>query len=267
MQEENTQPVGITILGSGSKGNATIIHHGKDAIMIDAGFNRTEFLRRYAASGLPEDLHIHAIMVTHEHTDHVCGLRLLAKHFNAQIYATSKCAECLKATQKIDTRFNLITPGGDFSLCGFSITPFSVPHDAVDPIAYTVTVNDRKIGVATDFGLPNTIVSYELKNCDALVIESNHDLNMLAASQRPWNLKQRILSNMGHLSNVSTSTLLEQVICEKTHHLILAHLSSECNAPEIARNTACDCLHKLHRDDIDLAIAMQDSPTETIWLD
>ena len=266
MQDNNTQHIGITILGSGSKGNATIIHRGKDAIMIDAGFNKTEFLRRYAAAGLPADLNIHAIMVTHEHTDHVCGLRLLAQYFNAQIYATSKCADCLKARQKIQARFNLIAAGGNFSLCGFTITPFAVPHDAVDPIAYTVSVDNRKIGIATDFGLPNTVVSYELKNCDALVVESNHDLNMLAASQRPWTLKQRILSNMGHLSNIATTTLLEQVICEKTHHLVLAHLSSECNAPEIARNAACECLHRLHRDDIDLAIAMQDSPTETIWI-
>ena len=267
MQENSHQPIGITILGSGSKGNATIVHRGTDAILIDAGFNKTEFLRRFQAAGLPEDLHIHAIMVTHEHTDHICGLRLLAKHFNAQIYATRKCADCLKARYKVESRFNLIAPGGNFSLCGFSITPFTVPHDAVDPIAYTISANDRKIGIATDFGIANTVVSYELKNCDALVIESNHDLNMLAASQRPWTLKQRILSNMGHLSNVATSTLLEQVVCQRTHHLILAHLSSECNAPELARNAACDCLHKLHRDDIDLAVALQDAPLPTVWIE
>ncbi|MBP5638791.1 MAG: MBL fold metallo-hydrolase [Victivallales bacterium] len=265
--EENNQPIGITILGSGSKGNATIIHRGKDAIMIYAGFNKKEFLRRYEAAGLPDDLQIHAILVTHEHTDHICGLRLLAQHFGAQIYATSKCAECLKSRFKVQSRFNLIAAGGGFPLCGFNVTPFSIPHDAVDPIAYTILANNRKIGIATDLGLANTLVSYELKDCDVLVIESNHDLNMLAASQRPWNLKQRIMGNMGHLSNAAAATLLEQVICPNTHHLVLAHLSSECNEPQIAREAACSCLHRLHRDDIDLNIAMQDMPLSTIWLE
>lgn len=257
---------GVTILGSGSKGNATLVHRGKDAVLIDAGFSCREFKRRLEASGLPSDLRIHGILVTHEHTDHANGIRLVSQKFDAPIYATSKCASVLRQRYNIDFGINLIAPGGSFQLSQFQVMPFTIPHDSVDPVAFTLAFDGYKVGIATDIGNANNVVAYELRNCDVLVLESNHDLNMLAGSQRPWPLKQRIMGNMGHLSNESTCKLLERVMCPNLRHLVLAHISSECNSCDKARCCVENCLVQLSRTDIELSIATQDEPVDTIWL-
>lgn len=258
--------LGVTILGSGSKGNATLIHCGHDAILIDAGFSRSEFKKRMALAQLPQDLQIRAILVTHEHADHVKGLRVCSEALNVPVYATRRCADSLRSHDSKLDNFMLIAPGGAFSLYNFNIVPFSIPHDAVDPVAFTVTCGNYKVGVATDVGNGNNLVAYELRDCDTLVLESNHDLNMLAASQRPWPLKQRIMGNQGHLSNVAAADLLQKVITHHLQHLVLAHISHECNRPEIAFDCTAKRLAQLDRKDIELSVADQDQPLQTVWL-
>lgn len=256
--------LGVTLLGSGSKGNATLIHCGKDAIMIDAGFSARETAKRIKMLGL-EYLDIHGILVTHEHEDHVRGLRVCSQLFDAPIFTTSKCASVLRYRDDKIGQVSTFAAGGTFQIGIFTICPFSIPHDANDPVAFTVFCNNAKIAVATDIGYISSSVKYQLRSCDIMVIESNHDLNMLAASDRPWSLKQRIMGRQGHLSNDSSQQLLESTVSDCTQHVVLAHLSHECNKYEIAQACAEEGLKHLMRQDIKLDIALQDKPIPTVW--
>lgn len=256
--------LGVTVLGSGSKGNSTLIHCGSDAIMIDAGFSARETVRRMNAVEL-KGLNIHGILVTHEHEDHIRGLRVCAELFDAPIFATRICATCLRYRDPKIGQMTTFAPGGAFDIGCFTVCPFSIPHDANDPVAYAVYCGDYKIAVATDVGYVSAGVEYQLRDCDTMVVESNHDLNMLAASNRPWSLKQRIMGRHGHLSNEASQQLLEKTVADKTRHVILAHLSHECNTREIAERCALDGLSNLRRNDISLAVAMQESPLGTVW--
>ena len=257
--------LGITILGSGSGGNCTLLHHGRDAIMIDAGFSARETASRMLQAGVA-GLHVQAILVTHEHTDHVKGLRVCATKMNAPIFATAKCATYLRAKDSKLPRISTFAPGGRFSIGEFQITPFSISHDAEDPVAFTVQCQTQRIGVATDIGYISASVEYGLRCCNAIVLESNHDLNMLAQSSRPWSLKQRIMSMQGHLSNDTADELLKKVLVPETKNIILAHISEECNTPDCVRIHAEKCLRELHREDVCLNIASQETPLKTVWL-
>jgi len=257
--------VGVTVLGSGSKGNATVIHCGRDAILIDAGFSARELLNRLQSVGLGE-LRFHAILVTHEHDDHVKGLRVCATKLDTPVYTTTKCANILRSRDSRLKQFVTFVAGGSFDIGRFTVSPFSIPHDAEDPVAFAVYCQGVKVALATDVGFASSAVEYALQDCGTMVVESNHDLNMLAASSRPWNIKQRIMGRQGHLSNDSSAQLLEHTITENTQHVILAHLSSECNTPEIAVRSGQEALAHLSRPDIHLALASQGTPINTAWL-
>lgn len=256
--------VGITILGSGSSGNATVIHCGTEAIMIDAGFSFKETSRRLKLAGI-SDLNINGILVTHEHSDHIGGIRLCSEKFEAPVYATRQCGMYIRNKNPRIGQMASIAAGCEFSIGRFEICPFSIPHDACDPVAYTIRCGNVKIGVATDIGYASSGISYQLSGCGILVLESNHDINMLAASNRPWQLKQRILSRQGHLSNEASSELLENIISPQTRSVILAHLSQECNTAQQAYNVARSMLAKIGRTDIRLLVADQNIPMETVW--
>ena len=159
----------------------------------------------------------------------------------------------------------LFTPGGDFPVCGFSVLPFAVQHDAVEPVGYVITCQSRKIGIVTDLGRPGQMTEFQLRSCDTLAIESNHDLNMLAASKRPWYLKQRILGPQGHLSNLQSQELLGKILSSNTRNVLLMHISQECNTHELAETLARQKLQNLGRHDVNLQAASQDKPLPTAW--
>ena len=257
--------VGVTVLGSGSRGNATVIHCGNEAILIDAGFSARELQARLNNAGL-DGLRFHAILVTHEHDDHVRGLRVCAKKLDTPVFATTKCANILRSRDSQLRQFVTFVAGGSFDIGCFGICPFSIPHDAEDPVAFAVYCQGVKVALATDVGFVSSTVEYELQDCGTLVVESNHDLNMLAASSRPWSVKQRIMGRHGHLSNESSAQLLEHTVTANTQHVILAHMSSECNTPEIAVRSGQEALAHLSRTDIHLALASQNAPLATAWL-
>jgi len=258
--------LGVTVLGSGSKGNAVLVHCGGDAILIDAGFSLKDTRRRMAEAGLPEDM-LRAIVVTHEHDDHVRGLRVCANYYDVPIYATRKCADVLRQRDSKIGQLALFAAGSSFSISRFVLEPFSIPHDANDPVGFVIRYGDRKIGIATDMGHVSAIVEYQLRACDTLVLESNHDLNLLAASTRPWSLKQRIMGRHGHLSNEASRDLLTHVVAENTRHVILAHMSEECNRPDLVERCAHDCLEHMRRPDIAMCVACQDRPVATAWVE
>ena len=255
---------GITVLGSGSKGNASVIHGPEGLILLDAGFTAKELENRMCACGLHAS-DIKAIIVTHEHSDHMKGCRVFSNKYGIKTYMTSlTCSGGLRANL-LPERKTLFSTGCAFELCGMRIEAFTVPHD-VDTVGFVFRVGDRKLGVATDLGHLNMLARQKLHDCAVLVLESNHDKTLLMNSPRPIQLKRRIIGRHGHLSNDDALDSLSELLTEHTHDLILAHLSGECNNMQLLQKLALDRLANLQRRDILLEIAKQEMPLATRWL-
>ncbi len=258
------ESLGVTVLASGSAGNAVLVHNREEGLLIDSGLSLKELRSRMQASGLPESM-VKGILITHEHTDHIRGLRVCANHFEVPVYASRLCAEKLRYLDKKLGSVVLFTPGGEFQLGEFKITPFSLDHDAVDPVGYVITRFSQKVGLAMDLGRAGQMTEFQLRSCDTLLLESNHDLNMLAASRRPWYLKQRILGPQGHLSNKQSGEFLGKILSANTRNVVLLHLSRECNTEALAEESAREELQNHNRQDVKLMIAQQDRPLPTAW--
>jgi len=225
----------LCVLASGSSGNCTFISTGKTRILIDAGLSARRTASRLADIGENiEDLD--AICVTHEHTDHIAGLRVLQKKYDLPIYANAGTLTGIRvAKQGGEVACRQFTTGSKFEIGEFVLDPFAVPHDAYDPVGFVVHGGTNAIGVATDIGRVTNLLREKLSACQVLVFEANHDEELLQASPRPWSLKQRILGNQGHLSNRASSRLIAEIAGKGLQHLFLAHLSSDCNSPERVR--------------------------------
>ena len=256
----------LTALGSGSSGNAFAIHCGSDVILIDAGFSCKELKKRLTSSGIaPEN--VRAVLLTHEHNDHLCGCRVFCDTFEIPVYMAGQVADRLARQEKsLPARVFEFEPGGLFSAAGFEIAPFPVQHDTVDPVGFVVSRGNARIGVATDLGKVNALARARLKNCDALVLESNYDLTMLMNSSRRLQLKRRINGEFGHLDNRAAAAALEELIGERTRAVILVHVSSECNTYDLVKNTGMEVLQKLRRHDILLEVARQHEPLSPVSL-
>ena len=257
--------LGVTVLGSGSKGNAIVIHSETDAIVIDNGFSRKEFLRRLIQQDIAPGL-IRAILVTHEHGDHVKGVRVLADSLEVPTYCTNNTYRYLKAKNYVGKTSVLFEPGTNFEINGFSVEPFSVPHDAVQPVAFVIKYGDLKIGIATDLGQVNKLAQQRLFDCDFLCLESNYDISKLRNADRPLSLKRRIMGKHGHLDNVDALEALEFIVTPRTKHLVMAHVSTDCNSYELVENLTSEQLAKIDRTDIVTRVARQDESLEPIWL-
>ncbi len=255
--------IGVSILASGSNGNCTVVHCDEQAIMIDCGISLRTLRRRMKEEALDESW-LKAILITHEHTDHIQGARLVAQHFGVPIYATAKCAEVLRTKFEFGV-ITMFAPCNDFLLSGFKVRAFPVPHDAVDTVGYILERESVKVGVATDLGQTTQMTHFQLRDCNTLVLESNYDINMLASSTRPWSLKTRILGPNGHLSNVDSAKFLHEVVTRNTRNVVLAHVSGDCNTYAIAEQTARASLHGIARDDIFLTYGRRDAPIPTVW--
>lgn len=253
------------MLGSGSSGNATVVHSGDGAILVDAGFSGKEVLRRMELAQI-EPADIRAVLVTHEHQDHSKGAAVLARRWDVPLYANRATAEAMSRRCKQMPDLRLFMAGQAFEVDPFRVAPFTVPHDASDPVAFTVHLGETKIGMATDIGHVNHVITHHLRECDALVLECNHDIEMLRESDRPWKLKRRILSRHGHLSNEAGVELMREVLHFRTRHIVLAHASRECNRYELIETVAANQLAASGRTDMQLAVARQDIPTETCWI-
>ncbi len=258
--------VGVTVLGSGSKGNATLIHTENSGVLIDNGFSRKELLKRLADNGISQEV-IKAIVITHEHGDHVKGVRVLADHLDIPTYCTTDTLRYLKAKNNIGKKQVLFDPGSSFTIEEFVIEPFSVPHDAVQPVAFVIKTGDIKVGVATDLGQVGKLALQRLYDCDLLCLESNYDIDMLKKADRPISLKRRIMGRHGHLDNADALESLEFLLTAKTKHLIMAHVSSDCNEYELVESLTSQKLAEINRSDINMQVARQHSSLEPIWID
>jgi len=244
----------VCMLASGSKGNAVFISDGATSILLDAGLSGIEIERRLRSKGLrPENLD--AILVSHEHADHIQGVGVLSRRFNLPVYISSKTREVASSQLGSVYRFNSFECGTTFNIKNLVIHPFSVPHDAQDPAGFTICHNGSKVGIATDLGIATPVVKEHLKGCALLILESNHDPAMLTNGPYPWSLKQRIKSRTGHLSNEASKNLLKEVQHERLQHVVLAHLSETNNTPQKALN---EVGRAIVRGDTKIDVAIQD---------
>lgn len=258
--------VTVTVLGSGSAGNATAIQCGRSVLLIDAGLSAVEIARRMEEAGI-NVADVMAILISHEHDDHIQGARIFAKrHGDIPTYSNSLTAERLRYMKKAPEKLTIFANGSPFTVGPFQIEAFSVCHDAVDPVGFVIHSGTQRVGIATDLGYIGKLVPRKLYDCWTLILESNHDPEMLRNSQRPAQLQHRIRSRRGHLSNQDAAELVSAVVGPATKHLIMAHLSDECNDPELVRGVIAGQLRTLKREDVTLWIARQDKACATISL-
>jgi phosphoribosyl 1,2-cyclic phosphodiesterase len=223
----------VCMLASGSKGNCIHIGAGDKALLIDAGLSGREIERRLSQRRLSPDS-LQAIVVSHEHTDHIRGVGVLARRYQLPVYISAE-TECAARSQLGSVPcIRYFRPGVPFTFPPFTLHPFPVSHDAVDPVGFTISRNGCRIGIATDLGVATGLVKEHLKACHLLVIEANHDAGMLINGPYPWPLKQRIQSRHGHLSNDGAEDLLRAVVHTHLKHVVLGHLSETNNTPRQA---------------------------------
>jgi phosphoribosyl 1,2-cyclic phosphodiesterase len=230
----------LALLASGSKGNAVYLESGDTRLLIDAGLSATEISRRLCLIGV-DPATLHAILISHDHSDHTRGAGTLARKLKIPVlvsYATSReVAAVLKKCEVIE-----FESGYRFAWRDLLIDPFPTTHDAVDPVGFTIEGREGKTGFATDFGIVTRLITDKLQNCRALVLEANHDEEMLLNGPYPWHLKQRIKSRHGHISNTESVQLLEELLHDQLEGVFLAHLSEINNDPRLPQSAATTLL-------------------------
>ena len=224
----------VCLLASGSRGNSTLIETAGVRLLIDAGLSGVQTQHRLAVLGL-DCGDLDAILVTHEHHDHTGGIGPLARRHQLPVFIDSQTCDMLPRLGKIPIlhRFHA---GDSFDINTVRITTFSTSHDAVNPVGFALTSDEGKIGYATDLGTPTRLVAECLKNCRVLILEANHDEQMLLDGPYPWELKQRIRSRHGHLSNEQAGQLLDEVQWPGLQALFMAHLSEENNCSRLVED-------------------------------
>lgn len=220
-------------LGSGSRGNALVVESGRTRVLLDCGFAARAAAERLARLGM-DVTQLSAILVTHEHGDHVAGVFRLARRLEIPVYLTHGTLSAASRGKPDLPNCRLIDSHAAFALDDLEITPFPVPHDAREPVQFTFSNGKNRLGVLTDAGEITAYMVDMLHSCDALVLECNHDLQMLAGSDYPAMLKKRIAGRLGHLDNAAAASLLHRVDTSRLQHLVAAHLSEQNNRPELA---------------------------------
>ena len=251
----------VCMLASGSKGNAIYISDGKTALLVDAGLSGIKIERRLASRGL-DPRQLQGIIVSHEHSDHIQGVGVMSRRFKLPVYISRKTAAAAPQIGNLHATV-FFECGSPFQVNDLKIHPFSTSHDASDPAGFTIQSNGLKLGIATDLGIASSMVIQHLKGCRALILEANHDPEMLISGPYPWPLKQRIQSRSGHLSNDTSRTLLEEIAHDRLEHVILAHLSEINNTPRKAQSTFEPMLDNAG---IRLHVATQDECGDLIYI-
>ena len=233
----------ISTLASSSKGNATVISGGGTHLLVDAGISATRIRKGLEECGLCVR-QLSGLLFTHEHTDHTCGLGVLSKKDNLHIYCTRYVGQDLRPAAP-SAIFSYIEPGSRVQIGAFTVTPFQVSHDATDPVGYLFECEGVKLGYITDTGRIMRGMDNLMQGVHALYLESNYDHGMLYNSGRPMHLIERIESNFGHLSNEQASEFVRQIAHPDLQHIVLAHISQDCNTPEKARSAMQQTLDEL----------------------
>jgi len=260
----------ITVLGSGSAGNCTYIQTETTSILVDVGFSCKQITERLSLIG-KNIQQVDALLLTHEHSDHTRGITGVCKSNHLPVYANRLTAEAVttnlasNGTPKFSWR--IFSTGSKFEINDLVIETFSVPHDAYDPVGYTIMAGDATVGVLTDLGHVTRLVMDRVQRADVLVVESNHDVKLLQQDvARPWATKQRIMSRHGHLNNDAAAALVEKVARNKLRHVFLAHLSQDCNRPELAQRAVTDSLRQSEIKNVTTEVVSQKLPSTTYCL-
>ncbi|HLV85461.1 MAG TPA: MBL fold metallo-hydrolase [Candidatus Sulfotelmatobacter sp.] len=232
------------MLASGSRGNCALVSSARTRILVDAGISGRETFKRMKLLG-EDPRSLSAILITHEHSDHVYGLATLAKKLKIPVFMTGATyqvwARAIRNQSGERPKVEKLEPfeaGCSFQVGDIAVQPFTIPHDAADPVGFTFRAEGIKVGIATDLGYLPVSVRDHLRGCDVLVMESNHDLEMLRGGPYPWSVKQRVMSRVGHLSNEALADFFTNDYDNHATFVVLAHLSDQNNHPEIARRGA-----------------------------
>ncbi len=226
-------------LGSGSRGNATLMSHGKTTLLVDCGFSARETEKRLQQYQL-STTDLTAIVVTHEHADHINGVRVLARKYQLPVYATAGTAGCLPAdVMDLVHEFSCHEP---FEINDIAVEPFPVPHDAREPSQFVFNDGQHRVGLLTDVGSTTPVIEQALSHCHALLLEANHDMTMLNEGEYPDHLKYRVAGKLGHLNNVQSASLLKRIDISQLQHLVAMHLSEKNNHPSIVRSVFSETL-------------------------
>lgn len=251
--------IGIAFLGSGSGGNATVVSCGDSVVLLDCGFSARETARRMAVCGLDASA-VTAILVTHEHSDHVSGVPVFARRHQVPIFLSEGTRRASRLPEEKGCDLHRVLPGETFPLGELRVTAFRTSHDAAEPLGYRFEAPDgSRLGIATDTGVATGELLETLAGCDVLGIESNHDLRMLETGPYPAFLRRRIASDRGHLSNDAAAALLERLAHDRLRLLVGMHVSRQNNTPELAAR-ALRARATVIGLDVQVAIAVQDSP-------
>lgn len=260
-------------IASGSSGNCIYIGSDNAHILIDDGISKKKVLEGLAKLDLSVN-DIDAILVTHEHDDHIKGVGVLERHCMTPLYGTKAVMNYIENNSSLgkipEGIYHPIEAGSSFKIKDLNIDTISVSHDARDPVAYIVGCKDKKAGVITDLGVYDDRIVGAFKGLNTMLIESNHDINMLLTGTYPYQLKQRILGNKGHLSNEACGRLLGEILNDNVEHILLGHLSKENNFPELAYETVRMELdmgdNPFSSKDFDIKVANRDLPSDIITI-
>lgn len=232
----------LAVLGSGSRGNALVVESGGRRLLVDAGFSCRELERRMAALGIAPET-ISAVVLTHEHGDHVRGADRFVRRWHVPVYATQGTLDVTALGAEARREARPLASGRPAEVAGFLVEPFAVSHDAAEPVGFTFEDSDgRRVGLAADLGTRSRLAWARLAELDCLVIEANHDLGMLRDGPYPWVLKQRIAGSHGHLSNHDAAQGLPELVCDRLRWVVLYHLSQTNNSPALAAAEVADAL-------------------------
>ncbi len=270
----------FTVLGSGSTGNAVLISSETTNVLVDAGMSAREILRRLSEMGVAQD-QLDGVLITHEHGDHIGGLRVLLGSVDCPVYISGPTedayydtkaggqngdSESSKRRNALKDKTQEIESNREFRIGDIDFEPFSVPHDAADNFGFVAKKDGVKVATLMDFGHISDLIKEKLNGCDAIVVESNHSRDMLrACSVYTWELKQRIMSQTGHLSNEDLSDWLADDFDGSARYIVLAHLSQRANEPHLARLTAETALQmrpSLFKVETKISISHHKEPTE-----
>jgi len=250
----------VHVLGSGSRGNSILLETTEIRILVDAGLSGRQIERRLRSLDIAPDS-VSALFITHEHRDHTQGMGVFARRWRVPVYLARATAASCSALLNGQEEIRSYRAGRPVDLGDLRIEPFLTCHDAVDPVAVTVRqrASGLKVGIATDMGTPTAAVRHALRRCDLLILEANHDDVMLRTGPYPWSVKSRIAGRHGHLSNRAAAELATELHHPALAGVVLAHLSQECNEPELAAATVGEALRR-RRYAAPLRVATQDEP-------
>jgi phosphoribosyl 1,2-cyclic phosphodiesterase len=245
--------VRFIVLGSGSGGNAAVVEAGGIRLLVDAGLSAKQLVTRMTASGV-NPATLNAVLLTHEHGDHVRGLRVLMKQLAVPVYATPSTSRLVRDSGVEATSWKIFESGAAFQMNGLTVQSFAVPHDAVEPVGFVFRHDEKAFGLLSDTGHVTKLILDRLRGVHALFVEANYDDELLEAdTKRPWSTKQRISSRHGHLSNAQTAALVAELVPAGLRRVVLGHLSRDCNCPVKAAAAIRASLQ-----DLDVCCAEQD---------